>query len=270
MKVLRLLKRCIFAIMIEVNIVGTGNVAWHLAQAFSTQKDVVVTQVAGRSTATLSSFMNYAKEVVSITELIPATITIIAVSDDVIESIYSQLPYQNTLVVHTSGFTNMLSRKHTNHRTGVFYPLQSFSKEDTTLNFKEVPLLLEAEDDNDLKTLQTLANTISDNVKIANSKQRKELHLAAVFTNNFTNHCYSIAQELCESSDMPFHTLHALIKKTAQKAIENGPKNSQTGPAKRNDVKVIEAQENSLLNTTHKKIYTTITKAIQDTYGKKL
>ena len=267
---LAVLKRCIFVIMIEVNIVGTGNVAWHLAKAFSAQKNVSIKQVAGRSQKGLLTFKNITKCLVSIQNLKRATITIIAVSDDAIESIYKQLPFDNELVVHTSGFTTMLLQKQTNNRTGVFYPLQSFSKDDTTVNFKEIPLLLEASDKNDLKTLETLALSISNNVQIATSKQRRKLHLAAVFANNFTNHCYTIAQELCELSDVPFDTLHALITKTAQKAIKNGPKQSQTGPAKRSDHKVIKAQEELLLDPTHKSIYQTITKALQDTYGKKL
>lgn len=250
--------------MIEVNIIGTGNVAWHLAQAFSTQKDIIITQVAGRSLEALSSFKHYTKEVVSIKELTPANVTIIAVSDDAIEKVYLNLPFNNSLVVHTSGFTNMLLQKNTNNRTGVFYPLQSFSKEDTTLDFKEIPLLIEASNDNDLKTLQTIASSISDNVQLATSKQRKQLHLAAVFANNFTNHCYTIAQEICEKNNVSFDTLHPLIIKTALKAIENGPKNSQTGPAKRNDYKVIEMQEKLLLDPAQKKVFKTITEAIKN------
>lgn len=249
--------------MIDVNIVGTGNVAWHIARAFSLEKNITIKQIAGRSKKALNDFKNSAQELVSIEALNPTTITIIAVSDDAIEDVYSQLPYKDHLVVHTSGFTSMLTQKRTKNRTGVFYPLQSFSKEDTTLDFKEIPLLLEASNDTDLKMLETLANSISTNVQVITSEQRRNLHLAAVFANNFTNYCYTIAEELCGISNLPFDTLHPLITKTAQKAIQNGPKKSQTGPAKRNDQKVINIQEKLLTDLIHKKVYGTITDALK-------
>ncbi len=101
--------------MVEVNIVDTDNLAWHLAQAFSSQKNVSVKQVVGRSQKALSVFKNITKDLVDTQNLKSVTITIIAVSDDAIESVYKQLPYSNGLVVHTSGSTTMLSRKQTNN-----------------------------------------------------------------------------------------------------------------------------------------------------------
>ncbi len=255
--------------MIEVNIVGTGNVAWHLAKALGAQNRAVVMQVAGRTEASLEPFKNMARHTVSIEELTPSDVTIIAVSDDVIAEVSSQIPFDNTLVVHTSGYTAMstLSRK---HKKGVFYPLQSFSKDDTSINFAEIPILVEADNDEDEKTLRELGAMISNTVQVINSTQRRQLHLAAVFANNFTNHCYTIAQDICEQYEVDVKTLHPLILKTAQKALENGPKNSQTGPAKRGDKAVINNQLDLLQNPDHKDIYNALTKAIHTTYGKKL
>lgn len=255
--------------MIEVNIVGTGNVAWHLAKALGAQNNAVVMQVAGRSQASLDPFKHMARHTVTINNLTAADVTIIAVSDDMIAQVSEQIPFDNTLVVHTSGYTAMstLSRK---HKKGVFYPLQSFSKDDVSLHFAEIPILVEAENDEDEKTLRELASMISDTVQVINSAQRRQLHLAAVFANNFTNHCYTVAQEICEQYQVDVKTLHPLILKTAQKALENGPTNSQTGPAKRGDKEVINKQLDLLENPDHKDIYNTLTKAIYTTYGKKL
>lgn len=255
--------------MIKVNIIGTGNVAWHLAKTLSLQKKVVLAQIAGRSIKNLEPFKQFAQETISVDFLQPADVTIIAVSDDAIAQVETAIPFDNALVVHTSGFTEMsaLSQKHTK---GVFYPLQSFSKGDETIDFKEIPILIEAENDKDEKTLLTLAKLISNNVQVLDSLQRRQLHLAAVFANNFTNHCYTIAQEICKSNNVPFDTLHALISKTAEKALKNGPTQSQTGPAMRNDTQVINKQVELLEHRSHIEIYKEFTKAIKSTYGKKL
>ena len=96
------------------------------------------------------------------------------------------------------------------------------------------------------------------------------MHLAAVFANNFTNHCYTIAQELCDVHGVPFDTLYPLIKKTTEKALQQGPKNSQTGPAKRDDKQVIDQQIKLLTDPHHTAVYKNITKAITHFYGKEL
>lgn len=255
--------------MIEVNIIGTGNVAWHLAKAFGSQNQAVLMQVAGRSKKDLEVFKNFARDIVTIDKLLPADVTIIAVSDDAVAEVSEAIPFENSLVAHTSGFTEMstLSRK---HKKGVFYPLQSFSKEDITIDFKKIPILIEAENDNDEKILRELATIISVNVQIINSEQRRQLHLAAVFANNFTNHCYTIAQEICDEYEIPFEALHPLILKTAEKALHNGPRQSQTGPAMRSDKKVIEKHMKLLHSPTHSNIYKDFTTAIKNTYGKEL
>lgn len=264
------LQVCIFDLMMKVTIIGTGNVAWHLAKAFATANQVMVMQVAGRNLKDLKRFSKFAQQTVTVENLVPEQVNIIAVSDDAIMTILERLPFADALVVHTSGYTQMLLGDRIRNRRGVFYPLQSFSKKDVHLDFSEIPILVEAEDPKDTETLQLLAKTISNQVIEIDSEQRRELHLAAVFANNFTNHLYLVAQEICQKSEVPFSLLHALIKKTASKAIANGPKKSQTGPAKRGDKKVMHTQLQALKDPKHKDIYTTMTKAIQATYGKEL
>ena len=94
--------------------------------------------------------------------------------------------------------------------------------------------------------------------------------MAAVFVNNFTNHCYTIAQELCDIHQIPFELLHALVGKTAQKAIDHSPSDVQTGPAKRNDTQVINEHLDMLQKEDHKSIYQTLTASIIAHYGKEL
>jgi len=129
---------------------------------------------------------------------------------------------------------------------------------------------IEASHEEDLQQLQKLATVISTKIHHLDSAQRKQAHLAAVFVNNFTNHCYTIAQELCDDENIPFELLHALLEKTAQKALTHAPSDLQTGPAKRNDTTVINAHLDMLQKEDHKSIYKTLTTSIIAHYGKKL
>ena len=253
--------------MITINLIGTGNVAWHLANHLAKISDCTLLQIAGRSKDKLERFKHLATEVVTIKELRSANVTIIAVADDAIQKVAKQIPYKDTLIVHTSGSIsiNCIPQDH----KGVFYPLQSFSKNDQ-VDFTNIPMCIEASHQEDVQLLHTLASLLSTKVYTIDSQQRKQAHLAAVFVNNFTNHCYTIAQELCEKDNIPFELLHALLEKTAQKAIDHSPSDVQTGPAKRNDTQVIAAHLDMLEQEDHKSIYKTLTASIIAKYGKEL
>ena len=69
----------------------------------------------------------------------------------------------------------------------------------------------------DYALLETLAKTLSKNVYAINSEQRKALHVAAVFVNNFTNHLFTIGKDFCESNQVPFEILQPLIQETVEK-----------------------------------------------------
>ena len=114
-----------------------------------------------------------------------------------------------------------------------------------------------------------MATAISDNVHAINSHQRKALHVAAVFVNNFTNYLYQLGNEICIENHVPFDILKPLILETADKLLTLSPKEAQTGPAKRNDVSTIEAHESFLSNENQSTIYKILTQSIQN-HGKKL
>jgi predicted short-subunit dehydrogenase-like oxidoreductase (DUF2520 family) len=122
---------------------------------------------------------------------------------------------------------------------------------------------LEAEHINDYKVLEKLAKSIGKKIYSINSEQRKTLHVAAVFVNNFTNHLYKIGNDICKENKVPFEILQPLIKETASKIEHLSPKEAQTGPAIRNDKKTIQNHLN-LLNQNQQKIYKTLTKSIQN------
>jgi predicted short-subunit dehydrogenase-like oxidoreductase (DUF2520 family) len=257
--------------MVKVVIIGSGNVAQHLIAAFKNTQilgsDIDLIQVYSRQTASVSHLLNLDQITNDLDTLAEADLYIIAVSDDAIGAISSQLPFKNRLVVHTSGSVPLHALDEDN-RKGVFYPLQTFTK-NKAVDFKIIPICLESENATDYQLLDKVAKSISEKVFAINSEQRKALHVAAVFVNNFTNHLYQIGQEICEENQVPFEILKPLIAETADKIIVLSPEEAQTGPAKRNDTITIEVHEAFLSNKNHLKIYKILTQSIQEN-GKKL
>ena len=253
--------------MISVIVLGTGNVGTHLINAFLKAKKVALAQVYSRTKTALIPFKNKTATTTNINQLIKADIYIIAISDDAISEFSSQLNVKNGLVVHTSGSVSIKALKNKGCK-GVFYPLQTFSKKNV-VDFSKIPICLEAENKEDANLLKKLADSISNTVFMIDSEQRKQLHVAAVFSNNFVNHLYKIAFDICKEHAIPFETLYPLITNTAQKIVHHNPFTIQTGPARRNDTKTINAHL-KLLSSEQKKIYQLLTESIQHTYGEKL
>ena len=254
--------------MTTINIIGTGNVAWHIATALQKAEGYTLQAVAGRSTKSLNDFNDLASQTTPIDLLPPSDMTMILVADDVIQEISTKIPYTTGVFVHSSGSVPM-SVLSSFKNYGVFYPLQTFSKEVAVL-FKEIPICIETHDDTSAGVLKKLGFALSENVTEISSEQRKKLHLAAVFVNNFTNHCFTIAQDLCTQNELSFDILRPLLNTTATKALAYHPNTVQTGPAKRNDKETMKTHLEQLTNVQQEEVYKVLSKAISTYYGKKL
>lgn len=253
--------------MINVIIIGTGNVATHLAQIFKKTNEINLLQVIGRNKTTLKPFSNFTETSSSFLEIKSADVYIIAVSDDAIDAVSKKLTINNQLVAHTSGSVAMKNLSNKN-RKGIFYPLQTFSK-NQKVDFKNIPICVEAENKKDEIVLQNLGEKISETVAIITSEERKTLHLAAVFVNNFVNYMYHIGNTILEDKDISFDLLKPLISETAKKATNTSPKNAQTGPAKRKDILTIKKHLHLLQNSPYKEIYEQLSQSISEEYHKK-
>ncbi|PRX50666.1 Rossmann-like and DUF2520 domain-containing protein [Salegentibacter salegens] len=253
--------------MTEVVILGAGNVAFHLFRAFSEAENTRVIQVYNHREESLKDFKNLTDTTSNISDLKQADFYLLALKDDVISEITHNLKDKTGMVLHTSGAVN-LNALDSVKNSGVFYPLQTFSK-NKTVDFAEIPVCIEANSAENLKKIKKLAAEISKDVRAINSEQRKALHLAAVFVNNFSNHLYTIGAEICEKHQVDFSILKPLIRETASKIESLSPQDAQTGPALRNDQQTIEAHL-ALLSKNHKAIYNLLTQSIQDFHGKKL
>ena len=257
----------VFLGMLSIVLIGTGNVARHLFDAFSNCEGLQILQVAGRNKKALEYFSKTTNVTNDQNNLADADIYIIALSDDAIDTVSQQLNVKNKFIIHTSGSVAM--RPIPNNRAGVFYPLQTFSK-NRKIEFKQVPICIEAENEADVKLLNKLAGILSDNVNTISTEQRRALHLAAVFVNNFTNHMFTVANDICREHGLSFSILVPLMLETIHKIEEVPPFEAQTGPARRNDAGTMNKHIKLLRTKNQKKIYSVLSESILQAYGKKL
>ncbi|MEP6261792.1 MAG: DUF2520 domain-containing protein [Gillisia sp.] len=253
--------------MKSIVLFGAGNVATHLYKALSSTSSFRVIQIYNHKPESLIPFTAGVKTTTSMAEVLPADIYLIAVKDDAIPQIVKELKLRDALVVHTAGAVSMDILENIS-RTGIFYPLQTFSK-NKDVDFRSIPICIEAKNENDLLLLEELAGSISEKFYRINSAQRKSLHVAAVFVSNFVNNLYAQGEAICLENKIPFEILHPLILETAQKITVMRPGEAQTGPARRNDIHVIQSHL-SMLKDDQKEIYTVLTQSIQNLYGKEL
>jgi len=254
--------------MLNIVFLGFGNVNSHLFNALYKTNEITVKQIFNRNFIKIISPFENVPFTDTVSKIEEADIYIIGIPDDAISAFSESLSFQNKLVVHTSGGVSMDALSNKNRR-GVFYPLQTFSKE-RAVDFKNIPICIEAENTKDLELLRNLGETISEKVVGITSENRAKLHLAAVFVNNFTNHLYQIGSEILKDNDLPFDLLKPLIVETASKIETLSPEEAQTGPAKRNDLKTIEKHLHLLENSRYRKLYELLTEEIKQNYGKKL
>ncbi|PTX15324.1 putative short-subunit dehydrogenase-like oxidoreductase (DUF2520 family) [Pontibacter mucosus] len=252
----------------NVAIIGAGNVGWHLAQALQAAGHTV-TGVYSRTAPPREELAAQLKSAQPLSSLglqsINADVVLVAVPDAAIAAVAAALRVQpGTVVAHTSGSQPLsILAAVQDAQTGVFYPLQTFSKA-KPVAFKQVPILLEATDQAALQRLQELATSISHTVEVVPSGARKHLHLSAVFACNFTNHLLGISRQLLQEANLPQHLLQPLIQETIAKAMQHDPYTVQTGPAIRRDQNVIEEHLHMLQQHPRlQKLYRLLTQSIQ-------
>ena len=247
----------------QIVLIGSGNVAFHLAKAF-TEAQIPISQIFGRNTTELQKISEQFSIPFSTETLVDADLYIISVSDSSIAEVSALIKNENVLVAHTSGSVSREALSG-NYRKSVFYPLQTFSKS-KNLDYSKIPFFIDAENENDEEILKNLASKISKNVMLANDEKRKYIHLTAVFACNFVNHLYARAKEISDSQGIPFDYFLPLIDETTQKIHELEPKLAQTGPAIRNDEKVLKLHESLLTDEEKLKIYKTLNESIKKMY----
>ena len=251
----------------RISLIGSGNVATQLGKAFkSCGHDIVsvysphISHAAKLGKALKTNFGN------KLPSSFNADVYIIAVKDDAIPEVVKKLAVaKNSLVIHTSGATDISILKKKFRNCGVLWQVQTI-KARTKMDFKKVPLVVEANNPSSKKKLMQLARGLSGKVYSLNSKQRRVLHLGAVWVNNFPNHLMYLSKALLKKNHMSFEIFGPLILSTAESALAD-PFSSQTGPAKRNDKKTMAEHLKLMSDKNYRDLYKMISKSITNLYN---
>jgi predicted short-subunit dehydrogenase-like oxidoreductase (DUF2520 family) len=232
-----------------IDIIGRGNVATHLHRAFSeVGKDVRMI-----NPHTLEGLRK------------DADIILISVSDSAIREVADKLSTTemgHAIVAHTSGSTSITALTDMGRKVGVFYPMQTFSK-DVTLDYTKIPFFIEGVDEDTESQLVELAKEISRSVERCDSAKRRKLHIASVFCCNFTNHLWSVADKYLTSNGLQFSAMLPLLEETLRKVEKAHPADVQTGPAARRDMVTIESHLQALEEYPKMRdLYKTLTESI--------
>ncbi|MDZ4715519.1 MAG: DUF2520 domain-containing protein [Cytophagales bacterium] len=256
----------------DISFIGSGNLAWHLAPAFDNAGHVV-REVFSRNQKHAEMLTGRLYQAVVKTSLdfsqSKSRVFFIAVNDDSIEKISTEIVLpENACLIHTSGSQPLeVLQFAAATACGVFYPLQTFTR-NKRIDFKSIPLFIESDGEASEKILMTLAKAVSENVRKITSEERKALHVAAVFASNFSNHMLTVAKKILAESSLDFALLKPLILETITKSLSLGPEESQTGPAMRSDLEILDHHVAFLKNDDRvAELYKIISQHILDTYG---
>ena len=246
--------------MIKIVLLGAGHLAFHFYEQLRSLSGVNLIQWYSRSIEKI----DFAKKQLMITdrlsELVPADLYLLCVRDTAIESV-SETISPKGVVVHCAGGVP-IDRIKGSSRKAVFYPLQTFTKEQH-IRFDKVPFCIETTNPKDQKILNDLSQMLGGIPLHIDSEKRALIHLIAVFVNNFGNHILQLGSELSQKHQIPFDIFHPLIEETYQKAMTKGPKIAQTGPAMRKDQETIDKHLDLLEDENFKKLYLNLTSSIQ-------
>ena len=249
--------------MNKIILIGAGNVATNVGMGLKQAGY----EIAGCYSPSIESARLLANNldcllVNNLQQLPSHDLLLVCIPDAAIADVITQLPNTSN-IAYTSGTVSLDELPNT-HKIGVFYPLQTFTK-NKQIELKTVPFFVESKDKKLEKELLKLAKHIGLRAKITSSEQRKQLHIAAVFVNNFTNHLAYLAKQHVEKHELSWENLLPLLAETFTKINTENPKEIQTGPARRNDLNVIE-KHLSELSGNEKEIYKAITNSILHTY----
>ena len=234
----------------KVAIIGTGNLATHLARNVE-KAGFRVSEVYGRNKSKAHAIANQLYDSNAVNDLdlsnSSATLFFLCISDSAIEEVANKIIIpENGILIHCSGATSIQAIAKNDAEYGVFYPIQTFSQK-RKIAFEGLNICIEASNVATEDILEDLAKKMGAIPCFMSSDQRIVLHLSAVFACNFSNHFFRIAQELLQKEGLPFGLLQQLTQETINKSFELGPHQTQTGPAVREDY-ITMAEHEALLS----------------------
>lgn len=221
----------------NITILGSGNVAtyfglalynagWHIRQVFSPRN-------AAELAAKLGTIPVDDPELLE-----DADIFIIAVKDDAFKVFSNIAALKDKIVIHCSGSNSLGMFAGLSTQLGVIWPLYSVNKHNLPVT-RDIPLVVDASTTELLAVVRKIAAAISDNIHHLDDASRNYLHLSAVLVNNFTNHLYAMAEQICLKQQIDFQILQPIISQGIDNVKQGHLVSRQTGPAIRNDFNTI-------------------------------
>ena len=249
----------------KIVLIGAGKLAWHLGPALAGGGYPII-QIYSRtedSARALAEKMEV-EWTMDAGELNPeADMLLFCIPDRAIKEFPCFIELKKkVMMVHTAGSVPLDVFSGIAGRYGVLYPLMTFTKE-RSMDPVSIPFCIEGSDQESLNIVEGMARSISNQVYRVDTVERKRLHLAGIFANNFSNHMYHLAEEILQESTTDFDMLKPLILETAAKVMEINPGTAQTGPASRNDEQVMNEHADLLKDHPElQKLYTFVSGSI--------
>lgn len=249
--------------MQEIIVIGAGNLAWHLVQVLQ-QQDYDLA-LASRNPGRVA---DWPVRVIALADIpLDPHLVFVAVPDDAVATVTAELSLQlpaQTPIIHTSGATPISRINPYFEQRGALWPIRSLRQGETVTDWRDLPLVYYANNTALTRVLRELGGQLSDECYALDDQQRAQLHLAAVFSNNFVTWMYQISHELCTQRGIPFTTLLPIIKNTALKQNGEAPALSQTGAAARGDTATMERHLELLTGQpAYQELYQTMSTLIQ-------
>lgn len=246
----------------NIGIIGSGNVAYQLTRGLF-KSGHQIDFVNSRNTKTGKQLAKkYESTYIQELSKIPKTdVILICVNDDQIEQVSSQIQPDGTrIMLHCSGAVpSTVLDKH--EKYGILYPLYSFSNK-RNVSLKKIPMLLTASEPEVISTLRTLALDISWKIYEVTDEERAQLHVAAVFANNFANFMMAQAFDIIEKNQLDIDILLPIIQQSAHNWTRGIAKEKQTGPAVREDYRTMDRHIDLIDKKSIKKMYQVISQNI--------
>jgi len=250
--------------------IGAGNLASHFVPALH-QSGYEIKTVFSRKNKNAKELAYQVKAQVctKLHKIDPtADVYLIMVPDHAIAEVTAQLSKiivgEKQIICHSSGATDCTVFNKLKCLHGVFYALQSYSK-DYPSNLKTDPFIIYGSSDYAQDRLLSMARKLSRKVITGDDEQRLKYHLTAVFVNNFVNHIHCKAKMFMDQEKLDPSILDPIIEKTYVQLKKEDSCQIQTGPARRGDRKTMKKHLNLLqfdkeLADIYKEISDSITK----------
>ena len=252
----------------NISIIGTGNVAWHLGNAFA-RSGIEINHIAGREMEKAKQLAELlgCKSFGTLEDEIPESdLYLLAVRDDVIRTVFEKVFKKGRFIVHHAGAIKADILDMHDNKYGVIWPMQTLTK-NNEIDLKETLIAVSGNSEETQAQLKELASKISSRVIEVSDEQRSVMHLSAVWINNYTNHMYDIAYNLLKENNLSLELFYPLMEEHLNKLKEMPPDQLQTGPAIRGDMATL-AKHKSMMNNHKewKELYDTLAKSILHKY----